>query len=67
MPLYGTEKGVYDAIVLAYSQRFFNDTVGVKVGITMEYDGTGWGTRQWLQVDVNLDYGISLKRKKVIE
>lgn len=67
LPLYGTEKGVYDAIVLAYSQRFFNDTVGVKAGITMEYDGTGWGTRQWLQVDVNLDYGISLKRKKVIE
>lgn len=67
MSLYRTDKGIYDAIALAYNHRFFGDTVGVKAGITMEYDGTGWGTRQWLQVDVNLDYGISLKRKKDIE
>ena len=67
MSLYRTDKGIYDAIALSYSQRFFNHTVGVKAGITAEYDGTGWGTRQWLQVDVILDYDINLKRKKEIE
>lgn len=67
MPLYRTERGIYDAIALSYSQRFFNHTVGVKAGITAEYDGTGWGTRQWLQVDVALGTNISLKRNKEIE
>ena len=65
--LYRSEKGFYDAIALSYNRWFFNDTVGVKAGITMECDGTGWGTRQWLQVAVNLDYGINLKRNKEIE
>lgn len=67
MPLYRTEKGFYDAIALSYNQCFFNNTVSIKAGITIENDGTGWGTRQWLQVGVNLDYEISLKRKHTIE
>lgn len=67
MPQYGTEKGIYDAIALSYGRWFFNRTVGVKAGITAEYEGTGWGTRQWLQVDVNLGKRISLKREKTIE
>ena len=67
MPLYRTDKGIYDAIALSYSQWFFLHTVGVKAGITVEYDGTGWGTRQWLQVDVALGTNVSLKRNKEIE
>ena len=67
MPLYRTDKGIYDAIALSYSQRFFNHTVGVKAGITAEYDGSGWGTRQWLQVDVALGKNINLYRNKEIE
>ena len=67
MPLYRTDKGIYDAIALSYSQWFFLHTVGVKAGITVEYDGTGWGTRQWLQVDVTLGTNVSLKRNKEIE
>ena len=67
MPLYRSEKGFYDAIALSYSQRFFKDTVGVKAGITMEYDGTGWGTRQWLQVSVNLNHSVSLKHGKTTD
>lgn len=67
MPLYRTDKGIYDAIALSYDRWFFNHTVGVKAGITMEYDGTGWGTRQWLQVDVALGTNISLKRNQTIE
>ena len=67
MPLYHTDKGIYDAIALSYSQWFFYRTVGVKAGITVEYDGTGWGMRQWLQVDVTLGTNVSLKRNKEIE
>lgn len=67
IPLYRTDKGVYNAIALSYGEWFFSDTVGVKAGITMEYDGTGWGTRQWLQVDVALGTNISLKRNQTIE
>lgn len=67
MPLYRTDKGIYDAIALSYNRWFFNYTVGVKAGITMEYDGTGWGTRQWLQVDVALGRNINLNRNKEIE
>lgn len=66
-PMYRTSKGIYDAISLSYEQCFFDDTVGVELGITAEYDGTAWGTRQWLQVNVALDYGISLKRKQHID
>ena len=67
MPLYRTGKGIYDAIALSYNRWFFNYTVGVKAGITVEYDGTGWGTRQWLQVDVALGRNINLYRNKEIE
>lgn len=67
MPLYATDKGIYNTIALSYGGWFFDDTVGVKAGITMECDGTGWGTRQWLQVDVKLGYATSLKRKQTKE
>ena len=42
----------------------FDDTVRVEAGITVETDGWGWGTRQWLQLIVDLDYGIKLNRTK---
>lgn len=63
-PLYRTDSGIYDAIQLSYSRGFFDDTVSVEAGMTMEYDGTGWGTRQWLQVNAAIGYGINLKRKQ---
>ena len=67
-PMYRAEKGIYEVVSLSYGNRFFNDTLIVEAGINAEYDGTGWGTRQWLQVSVDLDYGINLKRKeKTIE
>ena len=62
-PFYCTTTGWYDAITAQYRQSFFNRTVHVDTGITLEWDGTGWGTRQWLSVSVDLDYDIPLKRK----
>lgn len=62
--MYRTDRGIYDAISLSFKRAFFEDTVDVELGITGEYDGTGWGTRQWLMVSVDLDYGISLRRKQ---
>lgn len=63
-PLYRTDRGIYDAVELSYCRSFFDGTVSVEAGMTMEYDGTGWGTRQWLSVGAKLDYGINLKRKQ---
>jgi hypothetical protein len=63
-PFYRTTEGIYDAITASYNNSFFSNTLDLSAGITMEYDGTGWGTRQWLQVKVNLDYDILLGRKK---
>lgn len=64
LPFYRTTEKIYDEISASYNNSFFHDTLEVGAGITMEYDGTGWGTRQWLQLRVNLDYGILLKRNK---
>lgn len=66
VPFYATTKHIYDAITASYGHSFFDDTVSIEAGITAEYDGTRWGTRQWLQVAVDLDYGIGLKRKKQV-
>lgn len=45
----------YDAITLCYSECFANDSVLLDIGFTIEDDGTGLGTRQWLCVSVMLD------------
>ena len=45
----------YDAVTLCYTESFANDTVLLDVGFTIEDDGTGLGTRQWLSVSVMLD------------
>lgn len=63
-PLYATTELWYEAVELSYNRRFFDDTLSLKAGITMEYDGVGWGTRQWIEVGVDLDYRVSLKRKQ---
>ena len=45
----------YDAITLCYTERYANDSVVLDVGFTIEDDGTGLGTRQWLCLSVMLD------------
>lgn len=62
-PIYATTEHIYDSIAAYYTHRFFNNTVALNAGIMIDYDGTGWGTRQWLQLSVDIDYGISLKKK----
>lgn len=59
--IYRTTEGVHNTIIASYGNGFFSDTVRLEGGITLEYDGIGWGTRQWLQVSVALDYGFSRK------
>jgi hypothetical protein len=56
----------YRELVATYI-GYTNDTVRVEAGITVETDGWGWGTRQWLQLIVDLDYGIKLNRTKEME
>lgn len=67
IPHYAISKGrgnIYNVITASYSKLFCDDSIGLDAGITMEYDGKGWGTRQWLKVSVMLDYGIDLKKDK---
>lgn len=66
-PLYRTPKGIYESLSLSYVRSFFADTVHLEAGITAETAGAKWGTRQWLQVSIDLDYGIALKQRSVIE
>lgn len=63
-PLYSTTEGVVESVQLSYCRSLFDDTLSVGAGITLDYDGTGLGTRQWVQLDVKLDYGIDLRRKQ---
>ena len=63
-PLYSTTEGIVESVQLSYCRSFFDDTLSVGAGITLDYDGTGLGTRQWVQLDVKLDYGIDLRRKQ---
>lgn len=62
--LYATAEGIVESAQLSYCRSFFDDTLSVGAGITLDYDGTGIGTRQWVQLDVKLDYGIDLRRKQ---
>ena len=48
-------KKIYDAVTVCYSEYLANKSVLLDVGFTIENDGIGWGTRQWLCVSVMLD------------
>ncbi len=48
-------KNFYDAVTLCYREYFANDSILFDVGFTIESDGVGFGTRQWLSVSVMLD------------
>lgn len=48
-------KNFYEAVTLCYREYFANRSILFDVGFTIEGDGVGWGTRQWLCVSVMLD------------
>ena len=60
---YATTKHIYNRTWLGYERRFFRDTVGIEAGIVLQYDGTGMGTQQVVQLSVNLEklFGIGPK------
>lgn len=64
-PLYNVAKdAIYNALSLSYARSFFDSTLAVEAGITAECYGSKWGTRQWLQLSVALDYGVKFKNNK---
>ena len=49
---------------IGYCNSFFNDTVRLNAFFAFQCDGTNWGTRQMLQLSVNLFKDISLQKKR---
>ena len=49
---------------IGYRNSFFNDTVRLNTFIAFQCDGVKWGTRQMLQLTVNLFNDISLAKKR---
>lgn len=62
-PLYATTEKFYNRTAIEFNRRFFNDTVGIRAGIVLHYDGVGMGTQQLLQVDVRLQKSFEKRRQ----
>lgn len=60
-PLYATTKGIYNTIEVGYRSTlsFFID---LEAGVTIDYDGRGWGTRQYIALCIDLWPGIKLRK-----
>lgn len=52
-PLYATPKGIYNTIEIGCNSHFSN-FVDLEVGVTIDYDGRGWGTRQYIALNIAL-------------
>mgnify|MGYP003305254913 CR=1 FL=1 len=61
-PFYGTEKGVFNAVELGYKRLFCEGILAVEAGVSIDYDGTGWGTRQFISLGVNFNHGFDIKK-----
>ncbi len=64
VPFYRTMEGIYDAIELSYNRSFCDNTLSVEAGISLDYDGVGWGTRQFILLGVNFGGKIPFKANK---
>ena len=49
---------------IGYCNSFFNDTVRLNAFFAFQCDGTNWGTRQMLELKINLFNEISLQKKR---
>jgi hypothetical protein len=47
---------------IGYQNSFFDDTIHLNAFIAFQCDGERWGTRQMLQLSVNLFKGVSLEK-----
>ena len=64
VPFYRMQEGIYDAIELSYNRSFYDNTLSVEAGISLDYDGVGWGTRQFILLGVNFGHKIPFSRNK---
>ena len=48
---------------IGYANTFFNDTVRLNAFIAMQCDGKKWGTRQMVELSINLFKGFELGKK----
>lgn len=61
-PLYSTEKGLFNAIEVGYKRTFCEGILDLEACLSVDYDGTGWGTRQYIMLGVNFSHGFELGR-----
>ncbi|MEG2614308.1 MAG: hypothetical protein RR996_04610, partial [Alistipes sp.] len=60
---FGTHHNIYNRTEISYARRFAHDTIGIKAGIFFDYDGTGLGTSQLLELNVRLRKTYTKKQK----
>ncbi|MBP3289808.1 MAG: hypothetical protein J6L75_02425 [Alistipes sp.] len=48
---------------IGYANSFFNDTVRLNAFIAMQCDGAKWGTRQMVELSINLFKGFEIDKK----
>lgn len=60
-PLYATTKGIYNTIEFGYKQHLAS-FIDLEAGVTIDYDGRGWGTRQYISLNIDLWPGIKLAK-----
>lgn len=63
-PFYSTQKGLFNAIELGYRQLFCDDILSLEAGVSIDYDGVAWGTRQFISLSVNFNHGFDLRKNK---
>ena len=49
---------------IGYCNSFFGDTVSLNTFVAFQCDGENWGTRQMLELKINLFNEISLQKKR---
>jgi len=49
---------------IGYANKFFDDTVAVKAFFALQCDGAKWGTRQMVELSVNLFKGFLLEKNR---
>lgn len=66
-PYWGTDRDTLNYFFdtrIGYQNSFFDDTIRLNTFIAFQCDGAKWGTRQMLQLSVNLFKGIALTKKR---